>query len=90
MRRRSVGSLAYEHKKVKTRRQKFLERMEQGLSDSRSVLEFTGLSLSEPIPDETTMGAEAIALRLRRAGSRTCKQLRVPASRTNYSIDCRK
>ena len=28
MRRRSFGSLEYEHKKVKTRRQKFLERMD--------------------------------------------------------------
>ena len=104
MRRRSFGSLEYEHKKVKTRRQKFLERMdtlvpweelekriapvypkpgrgrrpyplrvmlrihclqlwfnlsdpgmEQELYDSRSMLEFTGLSLSEPIPDETTI-----------------------------------
>ena len=29
--------------------------MEQELYDSRSMLEFAGLSLSEPIPDETTI-----------------------------------
>ena len=29
MERRSFGSLEYEHKRVKTRRQRFLERMEQ-------------------------------------------------------------
>ena len=102
----SVRSAAseYEHKKVKTRRQTFLERMdrlvpwdeleeriapvypkrgrgrhpyalrvmlrihclqlwfnlsdpgmEQELYDSRSMLEFAGLGLSEPIPDETTI-----------------------------------
>ncbi len=104
MERRSFGSLEYEHKKVKTRRQRFLERMEQlvpwgelegriapvypkpgrgrrpyplpvmlrihclqlwfNLSDpgmeqepydSRSMLEFAGLTLTEPIPDETTI-----------------------------------
>ena len=104
MQQRSFGSVEYEHKKVKTRRQMFLERMdrlvpwaeleqriapvypkpgrgrrpyplrvmlrihclqlwfnlsdpgmEQELYDSRSMLEFTGLSLSEPIPDETTI-----------------------------------
>jgi len=101
---RSFGSVEYEHKKVKTRRQAFLERMdglvpwaeleqriapvypkpgrgrrpyplrvmlrihclqlwfnlsdpgmEQELYDSRSMLEFADLSLSEPIPDETTI-----------------------------------
>ena len=104
MQQRSFGSVEYEHKKVKTRRQTFLERMdrlvpwaeleqriapvypkpgrgrrpyplrvmlrihclqlwfnlsdpgmEQELYDSRSMLEFAGLSLSEPIPDETTI-----------------------------------
>ena len=104
MQQRSFGSVEYEHKKVKTRRQAFLERMdrlvpwaeleqriapvypkpgrgrrpyplrvmlrihclqlwfnlsdpgmEQELYDSRSMLEFAGLSLSEPIPDETTI-----------------------------------
>ncbi len=104
MQQRSFGSVEYEHKKVKTRRQRFLERMdglvpwaeleqriapaypkpgrgrrpyplrvmlrihclqlwfnlsdpgmEQELYDSRSMLEFAGLSLSEPIPDETTI-----------------------------------
>ena len=104
MERRSFGSLEYEHKKVKTRRQRFLERMEQlvpweelegriapvypkpgrgrrpyplpvmlrihclqlwfnlsdpgmeqELYDSRSMLEFAGLTLTEPIPDETTV-----------------------------------
>ena len=99
MQQRSFGSVEYEHKKVKTRRQAFLERMdrlvwaeleqriapaypkpgrgrrpyplrvmlrihclqlwfnlsdplEQELYDSRSMLEFAGLSLSEPIPDD--------------------------------------
>ena len=104
MQQRSFGSVEYEHKKVKTRRQTFLERMdrlvpwaeleqriapvypkrgcgrrpyplcvmlrihclqlwfnlsdpgmEQELYDSRSMLEFAGLSLSGPIPDETTI-----------------------------------
>ena len=104
MQQRSFGSVEYEHKKVKTRRQTFLERMdrlvlwaeleqriapvypkcgrgrrpyalrvmlrihclqlwfnlsdpgmEQELYNTRSMLEFTGLSLSEPIPDETTI-----------------------------------
>jgi len=104
MQQRSFGSVEYEHKKVTTRRQRFLERMEtlvpweeleqriapvypkpgrgrrpyplrvmlrihclqlwfnlsdpgmeQELYDSRSMLEFAGLSLSEPIPDETTI-----------------------------------
>ena len=99
MQQRSFGSVEYEHKKVKTRRQTFLERMdrlvpwaeleqriapvypkrgcgrrpyplcvmlrihclqlwfnlsdpgmEQELYDSRSMLEFAGLSLSGPIP----------------------------------------
>ena len=106
MQQRSFGRVEYEHKKVKTRRQTFLERMdrlvpwaeleqriapvypkpgrgrrpyplrvmlrihclqlwfnlsdpgmEQELYDSRSMLEFAGLSLSEPIPDETTIRA---------------------------------
>ena len=104
MHQRSFGSVEYEHTKVKTRRQTFLERMdrlvpwaelggriapvypqrgrgrrpyplrvmlrihclqlwfnlsdpgmEQELYDSRSMLEFAGLSLAEPIPDETTI-----------------------------------
>ena len=102
MQQRSFGSVEYEHKKVKTRRQTFLERMDrlvpwaeleqriapvypkrgcgrrpyplcvmlrihclqlwfnlsdpgQELYDSRSMLEFAGLSLSGPIPDETTI-----------------------------------
>ena len=104
MQQRSFSSVEYEHKKVRTRRQRFLERMdglvpwaeleqriapvypkrgrgrrpyplrvmlricclqlwfnlsdpgmEQELYDSRSMLEFAGLSLSEPIPDETTI-----------------------------------